>query len=324
MTYPAENLTDAALARTQLPDISLSIVIVSWNTRAILDDCLGSIFANPPGDQFEVLVVDNASTDGTVELIRSRYPQVRLFCSEKNLGFAGGNNLAIPECAGRYVLLLNPDTKILPGALDRLTHFLEETPQAGAAGARLLNADGSLQLSCYPRPELFREFWRLFHLDLLYPYASYPVEKWPLDRPRRVDVLMGACLLLKREVLEQAGSLDETFFIYSEEVDLCLRIQRAGWQLFWVPQAQVVHYGGQSTQQVAAEMFLRLYQGKILYFRKHYGFPAAQIYKLILATATLGRLLFTPLAFLEPSVQRRRHLALSRQYSRLLFALPAL
>lgn len=304
--------------------VGLSILIVSWNTCDILDQCLQSVFANPPDCSFEVLVVDNASTDGSVAMVRERYPQVRLIQNQSNLGFAGANNQAIRASSGGYVLLLNPDTKVLPGAIPTLVSFMEATPRAGGAGARLLNPDGSLQRSCYPRPELFREFWRLFHLDLVLPYATYPIYQWKLDRTRDVDVLMGACFLLRRQVLDQIGLLDEDYFIYSEEVDLCLRVQRAGWRLFWVPQAQVIHYGGQSTQQAATEMFLRLYQGKILYFRKHYGRLAALTYKLILFAAALGRLFFTPLALLERKPGRQRHLALSNHYRRLLQALPSM
>jgi GT2 family glycosyltransferase len=147
---------------------------------------------------------------------------------------------------------------------------------------------------------------------------------WSFDQPREVDVLLGACLLLRRAALEQVGLLDENYFIYSEEVDLCYRLQKAGWHLYWVPRAQVVHYGGQSTQQVAAEMFMCLYQGKLLFIRKHYGALAGQIYKLILLVTALARLLVSPLAWLERSPQRQRHLTLANRYWVLIRALPGM
>jgi hypothetical protein len=310
------------------PDPILSIVIVSWNTRDLLAHCLASVFAQQDekggGLGLEVLVVDNASGDGSPEMVRDQFPQVHLLQNPDNPGFAAANNQGIRQCHGDYILLLNPDTIVKPGALATLVKFMDEHPQAGAAGARLLNADGSLQESCYPRPTLGREFWRLFHLDRIIPLAIYPMWRWPLDSPRPVDVLMGACFLVRRSVFDQIGVWEETYFMYSEEVDLCYRVQAAGWSLVWVPQAEVVHLGGQSTRQVAEKMFLRLYQSKILYFRRHYGRLAAAGYKIILGMASLGRLVAAPVALLEPPERRSQHLRLARNYGRLLLALPGL
>lgn len=298
--------------------LKLSIIIVSWNTSALLGACLQSVFAQPPSGPFDVWVVDNASTDDSVSMLRRRFPAVRLLANDRNVGFAEANNQAIERSSGEYILLLNPDTELKPLAIDTLVQFLDQRPQAGAAGARLLNPDGSLQLSCHPTPTLGREFWRMFHLDFLYQYAHYPVDKWDKERPREVDVLQGAALMLRREALDQVGLLDERYFMYSEEVDLCYRLQKANWPLFWVPQAKVLHYGGQSTQLVASDMFLQLYQAKLLYFRKHYGALTANGYKLILALSSLGRLIILPLALLQPEVQRNRNLTLGRRYQQLL------
>ena len=239
--------------------MKLSIIIVSWNTVDLLAQCLESIYAYPPDGEFEVLVVDNASTDNSVQLVGEQFPQVKLFENKVNVGFAGANNQAIQQSLGSYVLLLNPDTEVKASALEDLLQFMDRHPQAGAVGARILNPDETLQTSCYPTPTLLREFWRLFHLDVFWPYGSYHMADWNLQKSREVDILLGACLLLRRTVLDQIGLMDESYFIYSEEVDLCYRVQQAGWHLYWVPQAQVIHYGGQSTQQVAAEMFMRLY-----------------------------------------------------------------
>jgi GT2 family glycosyltransferase len=300
----------------------ISIIIVSWNTAWFLENCLASILANPPTSQFENWVVDNASTDDSPRMVREIFPQVHLVENRENVGFARANNQAIQRCTGKYILLLNPDTLVASGALQALVDFLDEHPEAGAAGARILNPDCSLQISSHPRPTLSRELWRLFHLDSLSPYAEYPVTKWETNQAQEVDVLIGACLLLRKEVLDQVGFLDEEYFMYSEEVDLCYRIQRAGWRLFWVPQAEVVHFGGQSTQQAPTEMFLNLYHGKIKYFRKLNGWSAAQIYKLILMMAALSRLVLSPFVFLEHSSRRQKHLTLVDRYWRLILALP--
>jgi len=317
--------------------MDLSIIIVNWNTRDLLAQCLESIIssrisvarhkaADLTTDDWllttEIFVVDNAPTDGSPQMVRELFPQVRVIQNRENIGFARANNQAISQSAGRYVLLLNPDTEVQPGALETLARFIGAHPQAGAAGARLLNSDGTLQTSCYPAPTLSREFWRLFHLDVLWPYACYDMAGWDLNTPREVNVVQGACLILRREALDQVGWLDEDYFIYSEEVDLCHRLRQHGWQVYWVPQAVVVHYGGQSTRQMAAAMFLCLYQGKIIYFRKHHGWLAAQVYKLILLAAALTRLLLSPLAWLERPPQRQQHLALVGHYRRLVMMLP--
>lgn len=304
--------------------MDLSIIIVNWNTRDLLAQCLASVYAYPPEGEFEVFVVDNASTDDSTQMMRGWFPQVRMIENSENVGFARANNQAIQESTGCYVLLLNPDTEVQPGALKTLMRFMDAHPQAGAAGARLLNPDGTLQTSCYPAPSLSREFWRLFHLDVLYPYALYPMKRWLLESHREVDIVQGACMILRREALDQVGLLDEDYFIYSEEVDFCHRLRQRDWKVYWVPQAVVVHYGSQSTRQMAAAMFLRLYQGKVLYFRKHYGWLAAQLYKLILLAAALARLLLGPLAWLEHPPQRQRYLALAGHYRRLIRALPGL
>ncbi len=304
--------------------MKLSIVIVSWNTRELLKACLSSVYAFPPDQPFEVWVVDNQSKDDTVTMVCEQFPQVELIASDENLGFAGGNNRAIPHCRGEYVLLLNPDTEVKPDALNALVAFMDAHPEAGAAGSRLLNGDGTLQPSCHPRPTLSREFWRMFYLDAVVPYGSYDMRKWDVSQPREVDVLMGASLLVRKTVLDTVGLLDEGYFMYSEEVDLCFRLQKAGWKLFWVPQSQVVHYWGQSAKQVLAEMFLQLYRGKLRFFRKHYGWLTVALYKVVLGLAAILRLVLAPLVWLRKSDNSDGQLHLARHYGRLLITLPSM
>jgi|MudIll2142460700_1097286.scaffolds.fasta_scaffold106072_2 hypothetical protein len=304
--------------------MDLSLIVVSWNTRELTRQCLKSIFSLPASLDREVFVVDNASTDGSSQMVRENFPEVNLLDNAQNAGFAAANNQAIGLSTGRYVLLLNSDTVVKPGALDRLVEFMDAHSQAGAAGARLLNPDGSLQYSCSPAPTLEHEVRRMFHLPGVRPDGYYEMKNWDSQTPIRVDVLLGACLLLRRHALEQVGLMDEGYFMYSEEVDLCHRIQVAGWQLYWVPQATVVHYGGQSTQQASEEMFLHLYESKLRYFRKHHGRTTVVIYKMILTGASLIRLLLFPLAWLERPPRREAHLALAENYQRLLVNLPGM
>lgn len=302
----------------------LSILIVSWNTHDLLAQCLMSIAAHPPHGEYEIIVVDNASADGSAAMVRTRFPEVRLIENAANLGFAGANNQAIDCSRGGYLLLLNPDTVIEAGALAALVDFMDAQPTAGAAGSLLLNADGSLQDSCHRAPTLFRELWRLFHLDSLYPLAQYRMDDWPQDTPRPVDTVQGAALIVRRGVIDRVGMMDPSYFMYSEEVDWCLRIRRAGWQIYWVPQSRIVHYGGQSTRQVASTMFVQLYRGKLQYFRKHYGRVYAALYKVVLLAAAAARVLLMPLVWLALPKQRPDSARLARDYSRLILALPGM
>jgi len=153
--------------------MKLSVVIVNWNTCKLLEKCLVSVFSNPPDQEFEVWIVDNASTDQSVPMVRETFPRVNLIINDTNLGFSGANNQAIRRCKGEYVLLLNPDTEVRSNALDFLIDTMENHPEVGGAGAKILNPDGTLQISCYPEPTLSRELWRLFQLDRVRHYGSY-------------------------------------------------------------------------------------------------------------------------------------------------------
>jgi N-acetylglucosaminyl-diphospho-decaprenol L-rhamnosyltransferase len=304
--------------------MAVSIVIVNWNAREVLLRCLQSIRSTTTDQSIETIVIDNASHDDSRALIRQHFDWVTLIENSTNIGFAAANNQGLQHSRNPYILLLNPDTELQPNALQLLHQFMIDQPRCGAAGARLLNPDGTLQPSAFPMPSLRREVWRLLHLDAIKPYALYPMSRWPIDAARSVDSVQGACVIVRRAALDQIGLFDEDYFIYSEEIDLCYRLRTAGWSIDWLPQAQVVHHGGQSTQQVADEIFIRLYQGKIIFFRKHAGLFMARSYKLILMLASLARVLISPLALLERPPQRQQHFALARRYLHLLRLLPAL
>jgi GT2 family glycosyltransferase len=302
----------------------LSVIIVNWNTGDLLRRCLESIYAELAEVQAEIFVVDSASTDFSLAAASEQFPQVNYIISPVNVGFGSANNLALRQARGDYLLLLNPDTLVHPGAIIALIDFMEQNPQGGASTARLLNSDGSLQYSCSPEPTLGREFLRMFHLGGVRPDGYYSMETWSLAIPRQVDVILGACMLVRRTALDQAGLFDERFFMYSEEVDLCRRIRLAGWEISWVPSAMVTHYGAQSTRQMAAEMFVQLYRAKIEFFRKHHGSSQASLYKLILYFSGLPRLILAPVGRLEPAPRGEKHRTIAKNYQRLLRALPGL
>lgn len=304
----------------------VSIVIVSWNTRDLLRVCLTSTLAacaelDRPA---EIIVVDNASSDDSAGMVRDEFPAVRIIRNSSNSGFAAATNQGIRESRGRYVLLLNPDTNVTTGSLRVLVSFIDEHPDAGVAGPRLVGRHGEDQVSCFPLPTLVREMWRLFHLDRVHQIATYPLSRWGSERAQSVESVQGACMLIRREALEQAGLLDERFFIYTEEIDLCRRLLDLGWQIFWVPQAVIVHYGAASTDQVGARMFLELYRSKVQYFRKHLGVWGAVAYKTVLLFATLPRLVVPSLAIAFIPSRRDKWRGLLKNYSSLLIELPAL
>ena len=225
--------------------IDLSILIVNWNTRDLVAQCLQSLshtadrLVERPRESgvlaygpylAEVIVVDNASADHSASTVREGFPWVRLLENARNAGFAPANNQAFQHSLGRYVLLLNSDTIVHAGAIEALVKFMDEYPRCGAGGARLLNADGSLQPSCHPMLTPWREFWRLIFLDPLWRQATYDMAKWNASSPRQVEAIKGACLIVRRAALETGQSLlDERYFMYTEEVDLCHRLALAGW-----------------------------------------------------------------------------------------------
>jgi GT2 family glycosyltransferase len=304
----------------------VSMVVVSWNTRELLRACLQSaLVAGQLLDRaFEIIVVDNASGDGSVEMVRQAFPSVRVIANGTNAGFAAATNQGIRESRGRQVLLLNPDTTTAPDVLRILTSFLDEHPEVGAVGPRLVGADGVQQISCFPLPTLARELWRLFHLDAIAAVGRYPQRVLGSSEPQRVESVQGACLLVRRDALAEIGLLDERYFIYTEEIDLCRRLLDSGRQIYWVPGAVVVHYGGASTSQVSARMFLELYRSKVQYFRKHTGALGAAAYKAVLLAASLPRLVVPTLAMPFVPSRRAQWRGTVKNYSSLIASLATL
>jgi hypothetical protein len=258
-----------------MSDIDLSIIIVSFNVRDLLRACLASIHASTSSQRLcqEIIVVDNASTDGSARMVRQRFPQVRLIANRDNRGFAAANNQGIRESRGRYVLLLNPDTEVLDDALAVMVEFLETHPTFGAAGPQLLYPDGSFQHNAFRFPGVLQTFFDFFplHHRLLDSRLNgrYPRAWYEQGKPFAIDHPLGACLMVRRATIEQVGLLDEDFFMYCEEIDWCWRMHRAGWQIACVPGARVIHHAGASTSQFRDAMFVALWQSRFRLFEKH-------------------------------------------------------
>ncbi len=250
----------------------LSIVIVSWNEVARLRECLGSILMPLAFRSMRVVVVDNASADGSAEMVEQTFPTVQVIRNTENVGFARANNQGITASTSRLVLLLNSDTRVPPGALPRLVTFMDEHPQAGAVGPRLIRPNGEAQAFAFgsdPTPGylLRRGLFRLIRQRALHD--------WDTNQIQAVNWISGACLLARREALDQVGLLDENIFMYFEDNDLCLRMRRAGWKIFFNPQVTIIHVGGVRLAQSAART--RWYDASLRYFySKHYS-PLARI-----------------------------------------------
>ncbi len=298
----------------------VSIIIISYNVRDYLAQCLHSLQELVTTIPFDVWVVDNHSTDDSISILAENYPHCHFIQNAENIGFAAANNLGIHHSQGQYLWLLNPDTLVHQNALDPLVHFLDSNPSYAACGSKLINPDGSLQPSAFPFPTVTNETYRLFHLEKLFPTHFYHVDAWGSASPRDVAVNQGASLMLRRAALEQIGLLDEQFFMYTEEVDLCYRLFQAGWKNAWVPASIVTHFGGQSTRQDKTAMFLQLYQTKIQFFRKHYGENSTHTYKKVIYLAALLRILPLTCKNLIRSNPNHKHLV--HNYNQLIHFLP--
>jgi N-acetylglucosaminyl-diphospho-decaprenol L-rhamnosyltransferase len=259
---------------------TLSVIIVSWNVRDLLEQALDAVLtAGTHTPDLEIIVVDSASSDGTPEAIRIRYPQVRLIASDENLGFAKGNNRGIVEAHGDFLLLLNADTVVRGDALAILINYLQEHPNVGMVGPRILNADETTQSSRrrYPTlPVLFLESTWLQSLAPRQQLDHFYVADIADSEEQIVDWITGAAMLVRREVLNDIGGLDEGFFMYSEELDWCHRIGNAGWKIAYTPAAEIVHYGGKSSEQVAPARHIYFQSSKVRYTLKYHGRLAAE------------------------------------------------
>lgn len=257
--------------------MQLSILIVNWNVKDLVCQAVASVLANPPGCAYEIIVVDNASTDGSAEALAAKFPQITLIRSPQNAGFAAGNNLGLRRVAGQYILCLNPDTEMHAGTLDFIVEAFERDPELGALGVKLLNTNGTLQPSCKSFPGADTILWNAAALDVLFPrsgiFGKYDMGWFKYDREIEVDQPMGAALAIRRKVLDEVGVFDEQYFMYFDEVDLCFRIKQAGWKIKFFPQVCVTHHWAQSTKQALFKMNKQWYISFRKYLRKNKKYP---------------------------------------------------
>lgn len=268
-----------------MPD--LSVVIVSWNVCDLLRECVHSVRQSgaESGLAIEIIVVDSASTDQTVAMLRAEFPEVRVIEPGTNVGFSKGNNLGLEAASAEYVFLLNPDTKVLNDALGRMVAHLKTHADVGVLGPKVLNEDGTVQSSRRRFPTLWTAMFESTWLQGLAPKRvlnRYTMLDHNDDERIQVDWVLGAAMLVRRVVIEQVGGMDEGFFMYSEELDWQKRIREAGWQISYGPEAQIIHYGGRSSDQVVAQRHIHFQTSKVRYFRKHHGRVAGALVRTVL------------------------------------------
>ena len=256
--------------------VELSVVIVAWNASHYLELCLESLAKDPPRRSMEVLVVDNASCDDTVEMVESKFPWVKLIKSKENLGFAKGNNVAIRQCQGHYIALVNPDVIVLPGCLDALADFLDANPGVGNVGPRVFNSDMSQQSTCRRFPTLWNNFCSATALATTFTksriFAGEHMWFFPHDRTLAVDVLVGCFSMIRREAFDDVGLLDEGLFMYGDDVDWCRRARNAGWQVVFYPMGQAIHDRGKITAPYPVRFALAQQKSILYYWTKHHSF----------------------------------------------------
>ena len=270
--------------------IKVSVIIVNWKTPQLLATCLDSLKGDSGFGQMETIVVDNNSGDESVDMLKARYPEVKLIENSDNKGFSKAVNQAIPLCQGTYLLLLNPDAKIVDSAVTTLAEYLDLNPLVGACGPKVLNADGTLQLACrraFPTPAA--SFYRLSYLSRLFPknpaFSKYNMTYADPDQLLEVDALSGSCMMIRRQVVEQIGLLDEDIFMFGEDIDWCWRVKEVGQKVMYVPASVVYHIHGASSRKRPVGTTINLHKGMEVFYRKHLAKTHSASFNLVVYAA---------------------------------------
>ncbi len=291
------------------PSKDLSIVIVSYNVRDLLSQCLTSIENSTHDINYEIIVVDNDSGDGSADLVRSSFPKVRLLANSSNIGFVKGNNQAFEISCGRHLLMLNPDTRIVCNALHQLIQDLDRDTEVGVVGCKMLNSDSTLQPSCYNFPSLKEIFGMYFFGSSRFGGLL----KMDYNKEHEVDFVRGAFLAARRDCLEKIGLLDENIFMFGEETDLCYRIKQNGWKVVYSPETVIIHHKGKSTEQLPDNMYVERIRSLLYYFGKNYGLYRTVLLRVIILAGVGLRLLLRKLPVITNHRNGSKVLSVSTQ-----------
>lgn len=274
--------------------MDVSIIIVAWNVRQLLYDCLKSVYDQTKGVDFEVIYVDNASEDGSVEVVREEFPEVRIIENGENKGFIKANNQGIEVAEGRYVLLLNSDTVVLDNAIGKTVKFADANPQAAVVGCKVLNPDRTLQRTCFMYPSILNMFLSATYLYKVFPKSKFFGREymtwWDLNDVREVQTVAGCFSLVRMEAISQVGPMDEVYFVYGDDPDWCYRFSNHGWKVMFTPGAQIIHYGGQNTKQIAREFRWQLEGSRLIFVKLHQSELKFQAARLLTALFLLLRI----------------------------------
>ncbi len=290
--------------------MDISVVVVNWNVRDLLKECLKSVYRFTKDVSFEVFVVDNNSSDGSQEMVAGEFPDAFLIVNTENRGFAAANNQAFRKASGRYTLMLNPDTELTDNAIKAMVEFMDQHPKINVIAPRLTFIDGSLQRSCQHFPTFFTDLMESLFLDEIYAknkiFNWYKMGLWPHDRMREVDQPYGACLMFKTADVRRLKFMDERFFMYYDEVDLCYRLKKSGGKIYFLPQIKIIHHSRRSSKQIPDTCHRWQLQSKMRFFAKHYGKLGiiSLFFNLILQTA----LVYGFLSLLYAIIKRPRDL----------------
>ena len=274
--------------------VDLSFIVVSWNAKQYLMECLKSIEKEASGFRHEIIVVDNGSSDGSVEILQENFPGVRLICNGMNLGFAKANNIGIQKSQGKYICLINSDITLLDGCLHTMVHFMDMHPPIGILGPRILNSDFTKQDSCKYFPTLVNEFFRAIAMDTIFTGTRFNAVLKSHSSPdvtTKVDVLSGCFWMVRKEAFIQVGLFDERFFIYAEDKDLCKRFKEYGWEVVYNPAAQAIHYGGGSSANAPIRFYIEMQRANLQYWEKHFNRRGKYLYSVILFLYHVNRVL---------------------------------
>ncbi|MFT3893211.1 MAG: glycosyltransferase family 2 protein [Anaerolineales bacterium] len=277
--------------------VDMSIVLVCWNNKAYLDPCLKSLYEGGLKSTYDVIVVDNGSTDGSQQMLAEKYPQVKLIQNAGNVGLGKASNQGIEATNGRHVLLLNNDTLVNGSALDVLVEYLDAHPEVGATAGKLLNPDNSFQSGFAPFSNLLEEFLIVTHIGELL-WTGYP-SHGDSNEIKETGWMSSACLLVRRAALDKIGLLDESYFIYGDEADLQYRLNKAGWKVVFLPNSSIIHFGGRSMDRWKRRKMV--YRGKMMFYKKNYGFVSTFLLRLLFFVMSLLKLLVWCVGFLVPS-----------------------
>lgn len=303
------------MAKTR-PEVS--VIVVSYNTREMTIECLRSVYLDLGERKSDVWVVDNNSRDGSAEAIRKTFPDVHVIESERNAGFGAANNLAMREASGEFFLLLNSDAFLIPGAMAALIACARSHPKAAVIGPRLVNEDGSLQVSCYRFPSPTRAWLENLWISSLFPNhaALGDYRRWRHDVERPVDSVIGACMLVRREAFDQTGGFDEAYFMYQEETDWQKTLRERGWTILFTPEAKVTHLGGASGKDESLKVSAHFFDSLDYYERKHHGTLGLVSLRVAMTIGCLVRAAIWGVVMLIPS-RRKLAYSKSRLHSRL-------